>query len=274
MQHQTFDEKMRLRAQNERFTPSARAQQKLEEAMRKGAIGMAKEERHRQRWPRAAAFAALAAMMLLMVVMERPPNDQWDKRAVLSAQEISATPLPVTVPEGELHMTVENRMLRAEANFSNHTGDIWLIQWNAEPSTSVERISAPTDLIWLETGITFTDTASWKMFSQWEEQSAQSEWGYTGHRVDAKVLHWIEGEWLLPGEEGYEEQQMLIEDAFANGALILAPGDWPEGTSGEMQLVLPDSYQREHPEMDALSYYTLNGMLRRAVAFSEVIEIE
>ena len=61
---------------------------------------------------------------------------------------------------------------------------------------------------------------------------------------------------------------MLIEDAFVNGALILAPGDWPEGTSGEMQLVLPDGYQQEHPEMDALTYYMQNGLLELAVAES------
>ena len=62
-----------------------------------------------------------------------------------------------------------------------------------------------------------------------------------GYRVDADVLHWMDGDWLRPGEEGYAAQQALITDAYENGALVLAPGNWENGMAGPMALVLPDA---------------------------------
>lgn len=267
MQNQTFDQRMRQKAQGERWGASAQAQGRLEKAMRKG-VQQQKPAAASNGWPRAIAWAAAAAAVVLMIIMIHPPADLTDGSAVLSAVGLGPTPVPVTVPQGTVDFTVENRMLKAQATFSNHTGDIWLIAWSADPSGDVRSVLEPTELIWLETGITFRDHADWRLNGQWTEKAEETKWHFEGYRVAAEVLHWIEGEWLLPGSEGYEEQQMLIEDAFVNGALILAPGDWPEGTSGEMQLVLPDGYQQEHPEMDALTYYMQNGLLELAVAES------
>lgn len=260
MNHQTFDERVCTKAHNESFTPSAEAQQHLRQAMRKGASVMGGKT-SRFSWKKAVAYAAVAAMAAAVFLAFQPPADQWNRSVLTSGQEAVATPIPVTIPEAFFETSVSSRMLHTKATFANHTGDIWLIKWNAEPTVSVQQTKEPTDLIWLETGITFTDDTSWKLAGGWNEQTLETEWDYIAYRVADKMLHWIEGEWLLPGSEGYEEQQMLIEDAFVNGALILAPGDWPEGTSGEMQLVLPDSFSREHPEMDALSYYAQKGLL-------------
>lgn len=260
MNHQTFDERMRKQVQAESFTPSAHAQQRLQQAMRKGASVMGRNT-GRIAWRRIMAYAVVAAMAAAVILVIQPPSDQWNRSAVTSEHLTAPTPIPVTVPEAFFEVSVSNRMLSTKATFSNHTGDIWLIKWNAEPTISAQDTKEPTDLIWLETGITFTDDASWKLAGGWNEQTLATEWDYTAYRVADRMLHWIEGEWLLPGSEGYEEQQMLIEDAFVNGALILSPGDWPDGTSGEMQLVLPDSFQKEHPEMDPLTYYAQKGLL-------------
>ncbi|MBP3646427.1 MAG: hypothetical protein J6K55_08375 [Clostridia bacterium] len=260
MNHQTFDERMRKQVQAESFTPSVHAQQRLQQAMRKGAAVMGRNT-GRIAWRRIMAYTVVAAMAAAVILVIQPPSDQWNRSAVTSEHLTAPTPIPVTVPEAFFEVSVSNRMLNTKATFSNHTGDIWLIKWNAEPAISAQDMKEPTDLIWLETGITFRDDASWKLAGGWNEQTLETEWDYTAYRVADKMLHWIEGEWLLPGSEGYEEQQMLIEDAFVNGALILSPGDWPDGTSGEMQLVLPDSFQKEHPEMDPLTYYAQKGLL-------------
>lgn len=258
--NQTFDKRMRKQAQSESFTASARSQQLLKQAMLKGASSMGGKHSGAA-WRRILAYTAVAAMAVAVIYMIQPPSDRWSRSAITSEHETIPTPVPVTVPEADFELSVANRMLQAQATFSNHTGDIWLLHWNAEPQVGVQRVKEATDLIWLETGISFTDEASWKLAGGWQEQPVEAEWDYTAYRVADKLLHWVEDEWLLPGSEGYEEQQMLIEDAFVNGALILSPGDWPEGTSGEMQLVLPDSFQKEHPEMDALSYYVQTGIL-------------
>lgn len=263
MNHQAFDARMKQRAQKEVLTASAEAQQRFQLAMQAGAQRM-KQGRGQRSWQRVLAVSTAVAMIAAAIFLIQPPSDQFNRSAVSSDQTIWNTPVPVTVPECTVGITVSNRTLHAEATLSNHTGDIWLMQWEAQPMGNVQKLAGPTGLIWLETGITFTDHASWKLTGGWEEQPAQAQWAFTGYRVEEKLLHWIEGEWLMPGSDGYEEQQMLIEDAFANGALILAPGDWPEGTSGEMQLVLPDRFQQENPSMDALSYYVQSGVLVKA----------
>ena len=57
----------------------------------------------------------------------------------------------------------------------------------------------------------------------------------------------MDGDWLRPGEEGYAAQQALITDAYENGALVLAPGDWENGMAGPMALVLPDAMGNTSP---------------------------
>ena len=260
MNHHAFDAQMRRKAQQETLTASADSQRRFQQAMQKGATQMNQRSSHPWKL-RAAAYAASVMMIAAAIWIIQPPSDRFNRSAVTSEHSVWATTVPVTVPECKVSLSVSNRTLHAEAQLANHTGEIWLIQWNADPGENAHRMQDPTQLIWLETGITLTDQAGWRLSSGWEEQLAQAEWHFKGYRVSAQILHWIEGEWLLPGAEGYAEQQMLIEDAFENGALILAPGDWPEGTSGEMQLVLPDSYQKEHPETDALSYYVQAGLV-------------
>ena len=104
----------------------------------------------------------------------------------------------------------------------------------------------------LEPGASCTDRAAWP--AEGEEAPA---WRYTAYRVAAGVLHWMDGDWLRPGEDGYAAQQELITDAYENGALVLAPGDWENGMAGEMALVLPDAMGN----VSALETYLTAGLL-------------
>ena len=84
MQNQTFDQRMRQKAQGERWGASAQAQGRLEKAMRKG-VQQQKPAAASNGWPRAIAWAAAAAAVVLMIIMIHPPADLTDGSAVLSA---------------------------------------------------------------------------------------------------------------------------------------------------------------------------------------------
>lgn len=280
MRNQTFDSQMRTRAQQETLTASQHAQIRLAQAMRRGHVQECKKRPFRPVW--AAAAAVLAALVIMLTV--QPPVDAWRRDGMQTEQQASfvlangqpaATPVPVTVPKGTAAALQIGRQLQIKATFSNHTADIWLIDWQTEAENAVS-LQTPTDLIWLETEIDYTDEASWiipKKVSA-NEENRQVQWSYTPYRVVADVLHWIDEEYLQPGQDGYEEQQSLIEDAFSVGALILLAGDWPDGKSGEMQLVLPDSYQAAYPEVNALEYYTKIGALEKKETVTESLKCE
>ncbi len=247
-----FDEQMRLRAQREPLTASPQARKKLAAAMQAG------RQTTQRTWHRPifAAGAALAVVILQLVFIQ-PPLDPTPQAAILAQPDEMASPVPVTEIEARMELALENRELHATATFANHTGDIWLIRWWAQPECEMQVAHQPTKLIWLETGITFEDCAEWLPM---EQTACSVNWGYEAYRVSASVLHWLDGDWLLPGQEGYEEQQDLIEEAFQTGALILCVGDWPDGTSGEMQLVLPDSQKG----VDPIPYYVQAGCIELA----------
>ena len=138
-------------------------------------------------------------------------------------------------PQGEAHAASERGVWRAETRFFNDTQDIWLVSWSVD--TAADMLESPDELIWLEPGASCTDYAAWPV----EGEQETPTWQYTAYRVDADVLHWMDGDWLRPGEEGYAAQQALITDAYENGALVLAPGNWENGMAGPMALVLPDA---------------------------------
>ena len=275
MRDQNFDREMRQKAQQETLTASQHAQSRLAQAMRTGHTAMRQHRSFRPVW--AAAAAVVTAVIIACTV--QPPVDAWRRESAQTEQqasfvmangEPSATPMPVTVPKGTAAASQAGRWIQVEALFANHTADIWLIDWQADAGENVP-CSQPTELIWLETEITYTDAASWIVPKTLplEEAGHEISWSYTPYRVVADVLHWVDEDYLHPGEEGYEEQQSLIEDAFSVGALILLTGDWPEGKSGEMQLVLPDSYRAAYPDADALDYYARIGALEKAETVTE-----
>ena len=271
MKHDAFDEALRRRAQRERLEPPVQADDRVARAIREGRARAAaphagvKDMTETLNWPderqrtppkprlRAVrlvplltgAAACLAAVALWAV---RTPVDrvlQTTSDAGPAARRTAfETVLPLSdgengtsglAPQGEAHAASERGVWRAETRFFNDTQDIWLVSWSVD--TAADMLESPDELIWLEPGASCTDYAAWPV----EGEQETPTWQYTAYRVDADVLHWMDGDWLRPGEEGYAAQQALITDAYENGALVLAPGNWENGMAGPMALVLPDA---------------------------------
>ncbi len=249
MKHDPFDEALRSRAQAERFDTSPEADARLERAIRRGLRARPRPTRLAPLMAGAAACLAAAALWLT-----QPPADRVSGNAPTAAPARFETVLPLASGaqevRSEAHATVENGVWRAEASFSNGSQEIYLVSWSVDTDETL--LEAPDALIWLEPGASCTDRAAWP--AEGEEAPA---WRYTAYRVAAGVLHWMDGDWLRPGEDGYAAQQALITDAYENGALVLAPGDWENGMAGEMALVLPDAMGN----VSALETYLTAGLL-------------
>ena len=280
MWDQTFDHQMRKKAQQETLTASQHAQIRLAQAMRTGHAAATRPLRSRR--PALAAVTAVLAVLVIFLSLQ-PPVDAWRREGnetqqasfVMANGEPAATPVPVTIPQGTASAFQIGRWIQTEASFANHTADIWLIDWEASIDHTAS-FKQPTDLIWLETEVVYQDVVSWIIPKRepLKDKTREIRWSYTLYRVAADVLHWIDEEYLQPGQEGYEEQQALIEDAFSVGALILLTGEWPEGKAGEMQLILPDSYLAAYPDADALEYYTRIGALEKTETVTENLPCE
>lgn len=264
-----FDEQLRKMAQEERWTPSAKARAELCQAMRTGAP----HAPGKRRWHLPALAAGLAAAAVLVALAFRPPMDV-QTGGLLSTQQQDGfvladgeTPLPVTVPEGKINILSAEKGVSAQATFTNQTADIWLLQWDAQLLADASQTRAAMPLIWLEAGVSFTDQAEWTLSEALPGGQARVEWSYTAYRVTADILQWLDEEWLTPGQEGYEEQQDLIQAAYEARAIILSAGNWPVGSAGEMRLVLPDGCEEE----DVLDYYVRIGALEKAQTHREVV---
>lgn len=215
----------------------------------------------------AAGAGCMAALVLLLA---QPPAEDRHGLSSIVSPAITQTVLPLAQQEYQEAPTVTADAqlaldwARIQATLKNDTRDIWLVAWQADMDGLP--IEQPDLLIWLEPGAACTDRATWAALNGVFETPARINWSYTGYRVTADVLHWMDGDWLTPSQEGYERQQALIKDAFENDALILSPGRWENGEAGEMDLVLPDAYLAAHPEQTALAYYLEKGMLEQASA--------
>ena len=69
------------------------------------------------------------------------------------------------------------------------------MSWSVD--TASEMLEPPDELIWLEPGASCVDRAAWPV----EGEPEQPVWRYTAYRVTADVLHWMDGDWLRPGED-------------------------------------------------------------------------
>lgn len=300
MKHDAFDEALRRRAQRERLEPPAQADERMARAIREGRARAAaphsgvKDMTETLNWPderqrtppkprlRAVrlvplltgAAACLAAVALWAV---RTPVDrvlQTTSDAGPAAQTTGfETVLPLSdgengtsalAPQGEAHAASERGVWRAETRFFNDTQDIWLVSWAVD--TAADMLESPDELIWLEPGASCTDYAAWPV----EGEQETPTWQYTAYRVDADVLHWMDGDWLRPGEEGYAAQQALITDAYENGALVLAPGNWENGMAGPMALVLPDALGN----ISSLETYLAAGLIVQESGGSGQMRVE
>lgn len=273
MKRQAFDEALRERARCERFEVEADVDFALRGAMEHEktagkSVGEAMTRRRLRLLP--AMAAALACVALGLALMQPPKDLLRGSAAPTEAPEDMEITMPLAQrkpkrePEVQAVLRASNDWACAEFTLSNDTEDIWLMDLTA--AADGVALETADGLIWLEPGASCTARAAW-MPGQAPGgfgETLPMSWSCTAYRVTADLLHWMDGEWLEPGQEGYEAQQGLIEDAFANGALILAPGDWKNGVAGPMRLAVPGRFYGEHPDVSELAYYLGQGMLEKS----------
>lgn len=261
MKNREWDDALRRRARDEvwKLTPEAEARFQAAEARGRREAARPRAARKRRLPAFAWLVAAECALALLLILW--PARDRV--RGPLPAAQDVESMQPVTqgqqalAPRVDLRATLlEGREARADGSFVNETDEIWLIEWVSQ----LEGQQPRHRLLWLEPGASCEDAMTWGT----AREGQTLRWSYRGYRVTADVLHWLDGDPLAPGEEGYDDQQDLMEEAHEAEALILAPGDWPGGQAGEMDLLLPDAYLAAHPGESALGYYLDKGMVEAA----------
>ena len=261
MKNREWDDALRRRARDEmwKLTPEAEARFQAAEARGRREAARPRAERKKRLPAIAWLVAAECALALLLILW--PARDRV--RGPLPAARDAESMQPVTqgqqalAPRVDLYATLlEGQEARVEGRFANETDEIWLVEWFSQ----LEGKQPERRLLWLEPGASCEDAMAWGT-----ARAGQAlQWSYRGYRVTADVLHWLDGERLAPGDEEYAAQQDLMEAAFEADALILAPGDWPGGQAGEMDLLLPDAYLAEHPGESPLGYYLDKGMVESA----------
>ena len=261
MKNREWDDALRRRAQDEvwKLTPEAEVRFQAAEARGRREAARPKVE-HKRRVPAFAWLVAAECALALLLILW-PARDRV--RGPLPAVQDAGSMRPVTQgqqalsPRVEMYATLlEGQEARVEGSFANETDESWLVEWFSQ----LEGKQPERRLLWLEPGASCEDATAWGT-----ARAGQTlQWSYRGYRVTADVLHWLDGDPLAPGDEGYEDQQDLMEEALEADALILAPGDWPNGQAGEMRLPLPDAYLAAHPQESALGYYLEKGMVEEA----------
>lgn len=250
-----FDEDMRLRAAKEQAELTPQAQEHFRDAIESARAVMPKPDRATLNGWKLAALPWVAVGVIMLLLIPRQDVTDQGRIAQMPQEEISATMTPVTqpqyarAPQVRFDASMLKEEMRVDGNFQNDTQDIWLVGWKAQISGDHAAVSR---LLWLEPGAECEDSVMWQ-----PQEAMEVSWEYTGWRVTAKMLHWVEGDVLTSGAEGYEEQQALMCDAMDAGALILAAGEWENGKAGAMQLPLPEGCGVEN----ALLYYEEKGML-------------
>ena len=277
MKNRVFDEQVRRKVQQESWIPTLQSRKRLMQAVQAG-----RTAEHPNCWKRYAAAACAAVLAaVLLVLMIQPPLDerkteasQTDAAFVMADGQPLETPVPVTEPEVHFSTQATERWMSATAVFTNHTEDIWLLTWNALPPLEhkdYQQAQKPTPYIWLEPGASYADSAS--VFWQGNEsrQSVEVLCSCSAYRVTADLLFWQDGPLQDAHGEDYADQQALLEDAFASGALMLYAQEWQAGTAGGVELLIPDRAREANP--DALQYYIASGALTLGAETHEMQEV-
>lgn len=257
MNKRTFDEQMKTRAAAEEMSLRAQVQERFADAADLARVHPA-DSPVRRSWKVRTLLALECAAAIALVLFLWPRQDVTDQD-LLSQQDISSAMVPVTQPQYAKAPKVDfivdaGQTIVLKTDVKNETDAIWLVEWQGQMK---DDSASASQLLWMEPGTKCTERAWWQA-----DGNIKLDMSYRGYRVTARVLHWMDGEWLKEDEEGYAEQQSLIEAAFEAEALILAPGIWLNGKAGPMRLVLPARYQKEHPNVTPLNYYLEKGMLK------------
>lgn len=250
---QTFDQRVRRRAAQEQIRLKPEAEFRFEQAMARARTQPAEEGHSKRHWGwKLGAVLAVQCALVLAVLWFVPAQDRVKGALPMDAPKlVSSEILPLaqshSAPMAQVDAVYTQGGFLVEGSFCNQSDDIWLIGWTAQ--TGDRRTG---DLLWLEPGAACVQHTVWQDLPE----KVELNWQYQGYRVTADVLHWVDAE----AEEA--DQQMLMEDAFACGALLLLPGDWENGAAGPMQLLLPKSYQQQNPGVAPLDYYLEQGLIQ------------
>lgn len=271
MNNRTFDEALRRRLEKEEFEVNPAVEEKIRQTMRSPVMRRGTRRVARRSLRLAPVFAALMVTATVALTLAQPPKDATngqtspvDQPVIVATTGVENTNAAFdSAPRVHIGVRYAGRKAEFTAEIVNNTQSTWVLQWR----TSVEhhelngwtQAREPEQLLWLEPGSSCTDKAVWLAFES-APQTLACGWQYTGYRVDGGMLFWIDGYRQL-GEEGYAEQQMLLEEAFDAESLLISAGEWENGEAGAVELVLPERYQRQHPGETALQYYRGMGAL-------------
>ena len=266
MKPDRFDELMRNRARQEKITVRHETDLLFQNAMKRARLEAVRQpepvrkKSSRKVWAIVAAECIAAAILLLLI----PVRDVTRQSAIQRQTGQTAAMKPVTQgvinkgPSVRFDMVYLQNTVTLEGRFENlEDDDTWLVQCEAMLDQP-EQMKPLEYVIMLEPGAECVHQMVWENV---DTQQAKVNWRYTAYRVTADMLYWLDGEALKPTDEDYQDQQLLMQDAFETQALILEAGDWSNGMAGPVRVLLPDQYIDEHAELSVVEYCVQNGLL-------------
>lgn len=277
MNNKDFDAELRRKASNEDFTVNPTVEQKLRHTMKEPAPSV--DAKPFRRFPYVPAVALLAVAAVLMVAIIAPHRDATHgvlpvgedatiTVSALTAGDISGSYTAEQTPSVKVDIQYMGQLVTYTIHIGNDTQSAWLLSWHADMAQAEQNKSVEADrqnrLLWVEAGKTCTDSIICKLEAA-APKIVDCHWEYTGYRVDSNMLFWVDS-LLMPGDQDYQEQQSLLDDAFAAGSLMMMAEPWDSGEAGGVALVLPASFTHDNPDISALEYYLDAGALNRESA--------
>ena len=264
MQADRFDELMKERAQKEAPVVKPETELFFQNAMYKARTRFAYQPEIKKNRRKAWMIVAVECIAAVVLLLWLPVRDVTRQSVIQRQNDHTTAMQPVTQgvinkgPSVQFDMVYVQNTVTLEGRFENlEDDDTWLVHCQARLEQAKEK--KPVDyVIMLEPGAECTDQVVWENI---DAQQAQAGWKYTAYRVTADMLYWLDGEALSPSDEDYQDQQLLMQDAFETKALILEAGDWSNGMAGPVRILLPDQYADEHAELSVVDYCVQNGLL-------------
>lgn len=282
-----FDEMLKSRVREETFKLDPMVEKRLKRTMERP---QGKQERRKaflyKRYTPIVLAGALALAAVVLVLIQPPTYDTNGAQLPNEQSQIAATgniaamteagAAEATCPTVDISADYSGRKLTCTAEVVNSTDQIWIVEWDAalvDATTGFVEAAQPQRLLWAEPGKKAVNTAVWLAMESevWLTGTAQTvdiAWQYRSYAADGSMLFWID-DYQTSDDEGFEEQQALLEDAFHAGSLLISAQDWENGEGGGVELVLPQSVMAQDPNITALSYYANSKAL---TMYTETLE--
>lgn len=262
MTNREFDAVLHKRANGETMLLSAEAQARFLFAQQKAAQLVAKPAAYNRRMSLALVGCMLAVLLLVCL---RPAADRV-QNGVLPADAVPLTFVPTAqktiVPDVRFDVAYDTGKALVQVDMENQTDETWLIAWHGRQ----EGFPFFRGVAWLEAGAKYAACTGWRGHMP---KTGRIETCYTAYRITADMLHWVEPP-IPIGEDGYEDQQSLLQDGMDANALSLSACEWANGEAGEVRLMLPEAYLQTHSLESEIDYYVRVGALTQGIAQQEM----